>query len=66
MDKKTYYTIVSGIFGIITLAHIARVLYGWDAQIGDIVIPMWASYAAILIAGYLSIRGWQFAKGKGR
>ena len=66
MDKKTYYTLASFIFGVIAILHVARVLYGWEAQIGDIVIPMWASYAAILIAGYLSVRGWQFAKGKGR
>ena len=64
MDKKTYYTLASFIFGIITVAHVARVLYGWEAQIGDLVIPMWASYAAILVAGYLCIRGWQLAKAR--
>lgn len=64
MDKRTYYKIVSVVFGIIAVAHLARVFYGWEAVIADVVIPLWVSWAAVLIAGYLSVRGWQLAKSK--
>ena len=66
MDKKTYYYTVSGIFGLITLLHLARIYYGWDAQIGEAVIPLWFSWVGVLIAGYLTVRGWQFANAKKR
>lgn len=61
MDKRTYYLLVSAIFAVVTLLHGLRIYYGWEAQIGDLIIPMWASWAALLIAGYLAIRGWQFS-----
>jgi hypothetical protein len=64
MDKKTYYQIVTVIFGLLAVAHALRVFYGWEAQIAGAEIPLWASMAAVLIAGYLAIRGWQFSKKK--
>lgn len=62
MNKKTYYFSVSVVFTIVAAAHLARIVYGWEAILGGVVIPMWASWAAVLIAGYLAVRGWQFAK----
>ena len=64
MDKRTYYTVVSAIFALICLMHVARLYYGWEAQIGDAIIPLWFSWVGALVAGYLSVRGWQFAKAK--
>lgn len=66
MDKKMYYRTVSVIFGVLALAHAARVYYGWEAQVGDYVIPVWFSWVAVFVAGYLAVRGWQFADRKKR
>ena len=62
MKKKTYYRLVTAIFAIIAILHAARAVYGWEATVGDVTIPIWVSYAAVLIAGYLAVRGWQFAE----
>lgn len=61
MDKKTYYKVVSVIFAALAVMHALRVYYAWEAQVGGYDVPLWCSYAAIAIAGYLSVRGWQFA-----
>lgn len=66
MSNKTYYQTVAIIFLIIAVAHVARIAYGWEAVIGDVVVPMWASNVAVLLAGYLSVRGWQFSQKRGR
>lgn len=34
-----------------------RLLYGWEATIGSVTVPLWASAVAVLLAGYLSYRG---------
>ncbi|MEX0930153.1 MAG: hypothetical protein WDZ79_00580 [Candidatus Paceibacterota bacterium] len=62
MAQKIYYYTVSVIFFIITVLHLARIVYSWEAVIGGAVIPLWVSWAAVVIAGYLCIRGWMFAK----
>ncbi len=62
MNKKSYYKIVSVIFAIITALHLLRAVNGWEATLAGVSVPLWISWAAVLIAGYLSVRGWQFAK----
>ena len=66
MSHKTYYRAATLIFALITVGHAIRIANGWDANVAGIDVPMWASYAAVLIAGYLTVRGWQFATKKGR
>jgi hypothetical protein len=66
MNNKTYYQSVAIIFFLIAIGHLARLAYGWEAIIGDVVIPMWVSAAAAAIAGYLAVRGWQFSNKKSK
>ncbi len=66
MNQKTYYQIVSLIFAALALAHLARLYYGWEAAIGGVDIPLEASWVAFGIAGYLAVRGWQFAQARGK
>lgn len=65
MQKQTYYAVVSIIFGIIAVGHAARLYYGWPAVIGEIDIPLWVSWFALVIAAYLAMRGWMFVQKKG-
>jgi len=62
MSKQTYYYIVSGVFLLVAAMHLVRVLNGWEAIIAGAVIPMWVSWAAVGLAGYLAVRGFQFGK----
>ena len=55
MSQKAFLAVSGTIFGIIAILHLARVMYGWPAQIGTFVVPTWASWLSLLVAGYLAI-----------
>ena len=56
---KTYITITTAVFALIAILHLARIVYGWEAMIGGVEIPMWASWLAVLVAGILALKGWK-------
>lgn len=64
MDKQSYYRLVSLVFTLLAIGHGIRLFYGWPAQLGEIDVPLEVSWVMLGIAGYLAIRGWQFASGK--
>ena len=57
MNTKTYAQVTSIIFAIVALAHLARIVFGWDAVIGGWDVPMWVSWLAVVVAGLLSWAG---------
>lgn len=61
MPLKIYYKAVSIAFAVIMVVHLARVTGEWEAFISGWPVPMWVSWAAVFIAGYLAVRGFQFA-----
>lgn len=61
MAVKLYYKTVAIVFGTIAIVHLARITGEWEAMIGGWPVPMWVSWAAVIIAGYLSVRGFQIA-----
>jgi uncharacterized membrane protein YozB (DUF420 family) len=62
MKKKQYYVLAAVLFAIIAVAHALRAVYQWEAVIAGVTIPLWFSWVAVGIAGYLAIRGFQLAK----
>ena len=60
MSKQTYYYGVAGVFLVVAALHLARALGGWEAVIAGVEIPVWVSWVAVAIAGYLAVRGYQF------
>ena len=62
MDSKTYLHVTKTIFGIIALLHLLRIIFGWGAVIGSVVIPLWLSILAFIVAGYLSYSGYRLSK----
>lgn len=57
MDKETFVSSASAIFLAIAVLHGLRIFYGWPAVIGGWVVPMWLSWVALVIAGYLAYQG---------
>ena len=55
---RTYIQVTGVVFAIVALAHLARLLLDWPAQVAGWVVPIWISWIAILIAGALCI--WAF------
>lgn len=54
------YTLVSGvIFGVVAAIQAWRAINQWPVQIGPIAVPVWFSWAAVLVAGGLCL--WAFS-----
>ncbi len=52
-NTKLALTLSLVIFLFIFVVHLLRVIFGWHAQIGDLVIPVWISIIAFVIAGLM-------------
>lgn len=57
MSDKLFYKLVSYVFLFIGAAHLLRALYGWEAIVGGVEIPVWVSFVAAAIALYFAYRG---------
>lgn len=62
MKKDTFVLVVSWIFLLIGICHIGRLLYGWQVQIGDFMVPMWIYWLEAFVSLYLSYLGFQLGK----
>ena len=56
---KPFTTIAIVIFSIVAVLHVLRLIFGWQAVIDGLVIPMWASVVGLIIAGGLAIMLWR-------
>lgn len=54
MKTKQLLYMNSGIFGLMAVLHIVRLVLKWPANIAGWPMPMWLSVIAVLVAGYLS------------
>ena len=54
MNQKTFTLTAGVIFSLVAVLHALRLLLGWDAVIGGWTVPMWFSWLALALAGYLA------------
>jgi hypothetical protein len=47
--------IATAFLGVVSLAHLLRLVLGLDVQIGRALIPAWMSLAAFLFCGTLAV-----------
>ena len=57
MSGVNYSRLAGVVFAIVALLQLARAVAGWPITIGDIVVPVWASYIACVVAGALAWLG---------
>lgn len=62
MSFKSYSLLTSVIFLLIGVLHLARIIQGWSAEIGGWLVPMWLSWVALILAGYLGYTGWKHSQ----
>ena len=62
MSQRTFSLVAGVVFGLIALAHVLRIVFGWSLTIQDFSVPMWASWIAIVVTGYLAYEGFRLAK----
>ena len=54
MDKNKSLMLAAAVFAVIALAQLLRSVFGWQAVIGSFDVPLYFSYIAIIVSGYLS------------
>lgn len=54
MNHSNYMKVSGVVFLAVALAHLYRVINGLSVSFGNYDIPMWGSYVAIVVGGYLS------------
>ncbi|MEO6022485.1 MAG: hypothetical protein ABIP64_05100 [Burkholderiales bacterium] len=66
MSSKTFFLVAGTIFGVVTLVQILRISMAWPVTIGGWAAPMWFSWVAVVVAGWMSYTGLRFAVGSSR
>ncbi|HTD10911.1 MAG TPA: hypothetical protein VK676_02475 [Steroidobacteraceae bacterium] len=56
---KPFTTAASVVFTLVALAQLLRVALGWEVSVGGLLIPLWASAIACLIAATLAVMVWR-------
>jgi hypothetical protein len=59
LNWKTYSSVTAALFLVIAIAHLLRIILGWEVGIGGLSIPFWVSWLAIVVAGALSYFGFR-------
>ena len=54
MNQKTFVATAGVVFSLVAVLHALRLLLGWEAMIGGWHVPMWLSWLALALAGYLA------------
>lgn len=61
---KPFTKIASVIFGVITLLHLLRLMFGIGIVIGSFQVPLWISAGGFIVTAVLSIGLWKEADKK--
>lgn len=59
---KPFTTIAVVVFSLIALLQLLRFVSGWEVTVNGIVIPVWASGIAFVIAAALAAMVWREAR----
>lgn len=62
MNPRSFLNLTGAIFSVISILHGLRALFSWKAVIGSWTVPVWLSWAAFALAGYLSFTAFQLKK----
>jgi len=54
MPEKTFLGATAVLFALVFGVHLARVINGWGFNIGGLDVPIWVSWVAFIVAGYMS------------
>ncbi|MDP3953729.1 MAG: hypothetical protein Q8P99_02835 [bacterium] len=59
MKQKEYITFSGLLFTVVALVHLLRAVYGWPVVIGGWDLPMWASWLAVVVVGFLAWKAYK-------
>lgn len=61
LSRLVYDHVVAIVFSFVAVMHLLRVFNGWPAEIGGWTVPLWLSWLALALAGYLACHAWRYA-----
>jgi hypothetical protein len=59
MSGKPFTLIAVLVFAIVALVHVVRLFTHFQVIIGSHTIPMWASWAGLVLAGVMAVMVWR-------
>ena len=62
MNQKVFSFVASVIFLLVALGHVLRLAFGWQAIVNMWAVPMWVSWVAFSIAGFLAFEGLRLSR----
>ncbi|HKQ60757.1 MAG TPA: hypothetical protein VJS92_05680 [Candidatus Polarisedimenticolaceae bacterium] len=62
MRDRPYLLLSAGIFGLVALMHVLRVILAVPVSIGETVVPPAASWLGLVAAGALAVWGFRLAR----
>ena len=57
--KKPFTYIAIVVFTLVALLHLLRLVFGWEATIAGLAVPIWLSLLGTVIAGGLAVLVWR-------
>lgn len=62
MSGKSYFAVTGIVFLVIAFFHLLRIIFGWSPVVEGWAVPMWLSWAALVLAGWLGSEGLRLAR----
>lgn len=62
MSERIFSLTAGIVFLLITLAHLARVVWSMPVVVQGVFVPVWASVVALVVTAFLSYEGFHFAR----
>lgn len=56
---KPFTTVAVVVFSLVALLQLLRVVLGWELTVNGILIPLWASVIACVVAATLAFMLWR-------
>jgi len=56
--KKPVTFLAILVFAIVAILHLLRIIFGWEATLNGLAVPMWPSIVALVVAGGLAAGLW--------
>jgi hypothetical protein len=57
MSQITFSLVAGMIFLLIAVMHVLRLALKWEVVLNDRSVPMWVSWLALVVAGFLAFEG---------
>ncbi len=64
MDYKKYCVVSGGLFGLVALAHLLRILNGAPVQVDTMEIPMLVSWIGLVVPAGLALWAFRIARSR--